>query len=53
MKNVSGREYNLNSSYNAQKYIAQEFTDKMVLNDVQQFLNLANEDENCQTSKIY
>ena len=27
--------------------------DKMVLNNVWQFLNLANEDENCQTSKIY
>ena len=25
----------------------------MVLNDVRQFLNLAKEDENCQTSKIY
>ena len=40
-------------SYNTQKYVAQEFTDKMVLNDVQQFLNVDNEDENCQTSKIY
>ena len=40
-------------SYNAQKYVAQEFTDKMVINDVRQFFNLPNEDENCRTSKIY